>query len=76
MRENAAAKGGRYVSEGRLLVDHVVNGEIRARCKGDGAIYRLGYRNGKRWCDCPAPGRCSHLYGLGLVAAPARGKAP
>ena len=42
MRENAQTKGKRYVAEGRLLVDHVANGEIRARYKGDGAVYRLG----------------------------------
>ena len=42
MRENAQMKGKKYVAEARLLVDHVADGEVRARCKGDGAIYRLG----------------------------------
>ncbi len=69
-RENAATKARRYVSEGRLVVDLVANGEVRARCRGDGAIYRLGYRNGRWACSCPALGRCSHLVALGLVVAP------
>ena len=75
MRENATAKGRGYVGEGRLLVDHVANGDVRARCRGDGAVYRLTVRDGRWTCDCPALGRCSHLYALGLVVAPARGKA-
>jgi uncharacterized Zn finger protein len=70
VRESAAVKGRRYVSEGRLIVDLVANGEVRARCRGDGALYRLGYRNGRWYCTCPALGRCSHLVALGLVAAP------
>ncbi len=76
MRENAQTKGKRYVAEGRLLVDHVANAEIRARCRGDGAIYRLTVRDGRWTCDCPALGRCSHLYALGLVVATTRGKGP
>ena len=75
MRENAAAKGRRYVGEGRLLVDHVANGDVRARCRGDGAVYRLTVRDERWTCDCPALGRCSHLYALGLVVAAGRGKA-
>ena len=69
-RENAAAKGRRYVGEGRLVVEHATGGEVRARCRGDGAVYRLGFKNGKWRCDCPALGRCSHLVALGLVVAP------
>ena len=74
-RENAAAKGRRYVGEGRLVVDSVANGEVRARCRGDGAVYNLLVREGHWACDCPALGRCSHLIALGLVVAPSRGAA-
>jgi uncharacterized Zn finger protein len=69
-RENAAAKGRRYVAEGRLIVEHVGAGEVRARCRGGGAVYRLGFKNGRWSCTCPALGRCSHLCALGLVTAP------
>jgi hypothetical protein len=72
MRENAEAKGRRYATEARLLIDHVDGRTIRARCRGNGAIYELGY-DGERWyCDCKALGRCSHLVALQLVTVPAR----
>ena len=75
MTENAAVKGRRYVAEGRLVVDLVANGEVRARCRGDGAIYNLTVLEGRWECDCPALGRCSHLVALGLVTASERGAA-
>ena len=71
-RENAAVKGRRYVAEGRLIVELVANGEVRARCRGDGALYNLGFHGGRWACDCPALGRCSHRVALGLVVAPPR----
>lgn len=56
------------MSEGRLVVDHVAAGEIRARCRGGGAVYQLGFQRGRGWhCDCPAFGRCAHLHALMLV---------
>jgi uncharacterized Zn finger protein len=66
-RENAETKGRRYVAEGRLTVDHVSADEIRARCRGDGAVYQLGLNRGEWYCNCPALGRCSHLVALKLV---------
>jgi hypothetical protein len=71
VRENAEAKGRRYVAEGRLVVDLVIPGEVRARCRGGGACYRLGFVDGDWFCSCPALTRCSHLVALGLVVAPA-----
>ena len=69
MRENAAAKARRYVSEGRLIVRHVHGDHVLASCRGDGAIYEQRV-NGADWsCDCPARGRCAHLIALGLVTA-------
>lgn len=73
MRENALAKGRRYVAEGRLVIRELDEeaGFARAECRGDGAIWALGYEKGDRgwWCSCPARGRCSHLYALGFVSA-------
>ena len=72
-RENAEAKGRRYLAEGRLeLVRVDFDTErpvpIAALCRGDGREYRLLYRAGDGWsCDCEARGRCAHLVALGLV---------
>jgi hypothetical protein len=71
MRENAAAKGRRYVSEGRLIVraldEHAGTGQ--ADCRGDGAVWALGRDERVWYCTCPALGRCAHLHALGLVVA-------
>jgi uncharacterized Zn finger protein len=68
VRESAAVKGRRYVSEGRLVVEHIDAETIRATCRGAGAVYRLSYAEGRWSCDCPAVGACAHLHALWLVA--------
>ena len=69
MRENADAKGRRYLAEGRLHVRQVDedDGVVMAECRGDGAIYALGYDERGWHCSCPAYGRCAHLRALGQV---------
>jgi len=71
MKENAAAKARRYVGEGRLVIRelHEQDGTALADCRGDGAIYSLGYDEQGWWCSCAARARCSHLIALGLVCA-------
>ena len=71
MRENVQTKGRRYITEARLLIEHVDRQTVRASCRGNGAIYELGYGNGRWFCTCAALGRCSHLVALQLVAVPA-----
>lgn len=67
-RESAQTKGRRYCLEGRLVVTRVTDDEIRARCRGQGHSYNLGWNPADRWwCDCPARTRCSHLVALQLV---------
>ena len=69
-RESAAAKGRRYLVEGRLSLLHVSDKLIIANCHGDqGDTYTLGYDfNRKTWrCDCPARGVCAHIVALALV---------
>ena len=66
-RENAEAKGRRYLVEGRLVVEHATGGEIRAHCRGGGQVYDLGLERGEWFCSCPALGLCSHLVALQLV---------
>lgn len=72
-RENAEAKGRRYLTEGRLLVRFAGPQGIRAICRGNGEFYRVGYERGGWWCTCPAKGRCSHLIALMLVTVRPRG---
>ncbi len=68
-RETATAKGRRYVAEGRLIVRELDENSAVADCRGDGAVYSLGYDQRGWFCSCAAKGRCSHLYALGLVTA-------
>lgn len=67
-REDAQAKGRRYVSEGRLVVDHVNGDAVHATCRGNGAAYELGHDivNGW-WCTCEAKTTCAHLHALMAV---------
>ncbi len=69
MRENARAKGLRYLIEGRLVVNLVDEFEVRAICRGQGALWRVGWREGVWYCTCPAKGRCAHLVALQSVVA-------
>lgn len=68
-RESAATKARRYLAEGRLIVRRLDENTAQAECRGDGAIYRLGFDKGAWLCSCEAKGRCSHLIALGLVTA-------
>lgn len=73
-RENASIKGARYLAEARLTVERVAEGEVRAACRGDGAVYVLGWSTARGWfCDCPALSRCSHLHALGRVVVVPKG---
>ena len=70
-RENAATRGRRYLTEGRIVITSVQPGQrVRAAARGDGRIHRLGWHAGRWWCDCPArTDACSHLIALRLVVA-------
>ena len=69
-RESAAEKGRTYLTEGRLIVTGLSTVHVSATCRGDGALYRLGYVHGHWSCDCPArTDQCSHLVALRLVVA-------
>ncbi len=74
MRENAAAKARRLLSEGRLDVRKVEADEIAAYVRGDSAeVYSVGYTPAGWYCDCSARGRCSHVMALQLVTLVRRG---
>jgi uncharacterized Zn finger protein len=68
MRENAEARGRRYLTEGRLTLRHVAVDGVAAIVRGDGAWHRAGYAEGRWYCTCPAVTvNCSHLVALRLV---------
>jgi hypothetical protein len=76
MPENHQAKGRRYLTEGRVYLRSVGPDGIRATCRGQGQLYRLGWERGRGWwCDCPALTRCAHLVALQLVAIAPNGRA-
>lgn len=72
-RENAEAKGRRYLAEGRLLLRVVNSRRLLANARGNGEIYQVGYERGGWYCECPALGRCAHLVALQLVTVRPRG---
>jgi hypothetical protein len=72
VRENASAKGRRYVSEGRLVVRQLDEhaGVVMAGCRGNGSLYTLGHDEGGWFCNCAARSTaCAHLEALRLVVA-------
>lgn len=69
-RELVADKAKRYLGEGRVIVTAAGNGYVTATVRGDGAIYRTGYRSGAWWCTCPNTHDCSHRRALRLITAP------
>jgi hypothetical protein len=78
-RESADQKARRYLVEGRLQVLEVGPSIVRATCRGDGQVYRLGWWRGRWGCTCPAActfrASCAHLLALRLVVVEPRGTA-
>lgn len=67
-RENAEAKGRRYLVEGRLMVTTLDHEHVTATARGSGHLYRCGHNAADGWwCTCPARSRCAHLVALQLV---------
>lgn len=76
VRETSAAKAGRYLIEGRIVVTAVSAGKVEATARGDGAVHRCGF-DGSWWCSCPARSdQCAHLFALRRVTAPESDIAP
>ena len=71
MRENAATKARRYLTEGRVVVTHVSQGRVDASIRGDGIIHLATFRTGCWSCTCEVrTDQCSHLIALRLCTAP------
>ena len=71
-RQSAASKARTYLAEGRVIVTHArPRVSVRARVRGDGAVYRCGWEAGTWHCDCPyRTDQCAHLIALRLISAP------
>lgn len=70
MRENAAAKARRYLTEGRVVVEIAARAGVLALVRGDGAHHRVSHTPSQGWaCTCPARGRCAHLLAVGLIVS-------
>jgi hypothetical protein len=68
VREGAPTKARRYITEGRLTIQSIHAGRIWAECRGDGAVYVLGFAHHRWHCSCPCrTADCCHLYALRLV---------
>lgn len=70
-RENAAARGARLLTEGRLVVTLAAPGSFAAVVRGSGDLHDVTFGRGGWSCTCPARGICSHLHAARLIAAPA-----
>jgi len=69
-RENAAAKGLRYLTEGRVVVEGAGRGFFSATVRGNGTLHEVSFGRGGWLCTCPARSACSHLRACWLIAAP------
>jgi hypothetical protein len=68
-REFVEQKAVRYLTEGRLVVTHVLGDQVAATCMGETGAYDLGHTPGRGWfCSCPVrTDDCCHLRALWLV---------
>lgn len=70
-REPASVKGARLLVEGRVLLELVRPGLVRAVAHGDTGAHRLEWTPAGGWscsCPCRTPG-CSHLSAVRRVVA-------
>jgi hypothetical protein len=71
VREDAAAKAKRYLTEARVrvLACDEEDGTICAEVRGDGRIYASGRDESGWFCDCAAKtDNCAHLRALRLIS--------
>lgn len=71
MREDAATKARRLLTQGRVIVTRVDGRDVTAIVRGDSAeFYSVAHRSRSCVCDCAALGRCSHVQALMLITVP------
>ena len=70
MRESAAVKAGRYLVEGRVVVELAAPGVFSATVRGAGDVHLVEFGRGGWSCTCPARGLCAHLVAAHRIAAP------
>ncbi len=65
-----AHEGRRYLTEGRVVLRHLIGDDLVADVRGDGTVHEVSFSPRRGWrCTCPALGRCCHLLAVGLVVA-------
>ena len=70
MRESAADKGKRLLTEGRLVVEQAGPGYFCATVRGSADIHLVQYTRRGWSCSCPSRSTCGHLVAAALVSAP------
>jgi uncharacterized Zn finger protein len=72
-RESVREKAGRYLLEGRVLVELADRSAVVARVRGEGGMYRTAWSSSSgAWeCSCPHIGAadCSHVLALKRITA-------
>ena len=71
-RETKTLKAERYLLEGRVIVTDANRVLVAAQVRGDGALYRTGWRDGLWSCSCPHTATttdCSHVTALKRITA-------
>ena len=69
--ESLEEKAGRLLVEGRVRLNEIHDGQIRATIRGDHGLYSIRYDSPSRRlrCSCPSwRSRCSHVRAVALVA--------
>lgn len=72
-KPTAAEKAVAYLAAGRIIVTHARPGRVRARVRGDGAMYLVTFDGGEWTCSCPSRtviASCAHARAVRLVTAP------
>lgn len=71
-RETVRDKAGRYLLEGRVVVERVTTHLVIATVRGEGRRYRVQWHPDHWTCSCPHQARttdCSHITALKRITA-------
>jgi hypothetical protein len=69
-REALTDKAARLLADHRLRITRLDGEHVQAVIHGDHGTYRLGHRNGRWTCSCPARIECAHIIALTRVTTP------
>jgi hypothetical protein len=69
-REPLNRKAERLLNDHRLQITRLDGDQVEAVIQGDHGNYRLGHRDGRWTCSCPARIECAHIVALTRVTTP------